>query len=152
MIYKLFKTDPQDLGSLIARITAGIIILPHGLQKLLGLYGGYGFSATLDFFTTMGIPKIIGFLIISGESIGAFLLIIGLLGRISALGLILIMLGAIFMVHLQYWLFMNWFGNQAWQGYEFHLLVIGLSLIVLLKGSGKWSLDQFIFNKYIQWF
>lgn len=95
MIYKLFKTDPQDLGSLIARITAGIIILPHGLQKLLGLYGGYGFSATLDFFTTIGIPKIIGFLIISGESIGAFLLIIGLLGRISALGLILIMLGAI---------------------------------------------------------
>ena len=95
MIYKLFKTDPQDLGSLIARITAGIIILPHGLQKLLELYGGYGFSATLNFFTTIGIPKIIGFLIISGESIGAFLLIIGLLGRISALGLILIMLGAI---------------------------------------------------------
>lgn len=148
MIYKLFKTDPQDLGSLIARITAGIIILPHGLQKLLGLYGGYGFSATLDFFTTMGIPKIIGFLIISGKSFGAFLLIIGLLGRISALGLILIMLGAIFMVHMQYGLFMNWFGNQAGQGYEFHLLVIGLSLIVLLKGSGKWSLDQFIFNKY----
>ena len=94
MIYKLFKTDPQDLGSLIARITTGIII-PHGLQKLLELYGGYGFSATLNFFTTIGIPKIIGFLIISGESIGAFLLIIGLLGRISALGLILIMLGAI---------------------------------------------------------
>ena len=148
MIYKLFKTDAQDLGSLIARITVGIIILPHGLQKLLGMYGGYGFSATLDFFTTMGIPKIIGFLIISGESFGAFLLIIGLLGRISALGLILIMLGAIFMVHMQYGLFMNWFGNQAGQGYEFHLLVIGLSLIVLLKGSGKWSLDQFIFNKY----
>ena len=148
MIYKLFKTDPQDLGSLIARITTGIIILPHGLQKLLGLYGGYGFSATLDFFTTIGIPKIIGFLIISGESIGAFLLIIGLLGRISALGLILIMLGAIFMVHMQYGLFINWFGNQAGQGYEYHLLVIGLSLIVLIKGSGKWSLDQFIFNKY----
>jgi len=150
MIYKLFKTDPQDLGSLIARITAGIIILPHGLQKLLGMYGGYGFSATLDFFTTMGIPKIIGFLIISGESFGALFLIIGLVGRISALGLILIMLGAIFMVHMQYGLFMNWFGNQAGQGYEFHLLVIGLSLIVLLKGSGKWSLDQFIFNKYIK--
>ena len=148
MIYKLFKTDAQDLGSLIARITVGIIILPHGLQKLLGLYGGYGFSATLDFFTTMGIPKIIGFLIISGESIGAFLLIIGLLGRISALGLILIMLGAIFMVHMQYGLFMNWFGNQAGQGYEFHLLVIGLSLIVLLKGSGKWSLDKLIFDKF----
>lgn len=76
------------------------------------------------------------------------MLIIGLLGRISALGLILIMLGAIFMVHMQYGLFMNWFGNQAGQGYEYHLLVIGLSLIVLIKGSGKWSLDQFIFNKY----
>ena len=150
MIYKLFKTDPQDLGSLIARITTGIIILPHGLQKLLGLYGGYGFSATLNFFTTIGIPKIIGFLIISGESIGAFLLIIGLVGRISALGLILIMLGAIFMVHMQYGLFMNWFGTQGGEGYEYALLVIGISIATLVNGSGKYSIDNMIKTQLIE--
>ncbi|NIP38781.1 MAG: DoxX family protein [Candidatus Dadabacteria bacterium] len=147
MISSILKTDTQDIGSLIARITAGVVMLPHGLQKLAGMFGGYGFSATLDFFASIGIPKLIGFLIISAESIGAVMLIIGLLGRFSAASLTIIMLGAIFMAHLPNGFFMNWFGNQKGEGFEFHILMIGLLLIVALKGSGRWSVDKLLLDK-----
>ncbi len=148
MIKTLLNTGCGDNGALIARLFLGIVILPHGLQKLLGLFGGYGFSATLDFFSgSMGIPMPIGFLIIVGESIGAVFLIFGFLSRISAAGIFIIMLGAIFMGHLQHGFFMNWFGNQQGEGFEYHLLVIGLSLVVLVQGGGRWALDSIITGK-----
>ena len=148
MLNKLFNTDSSDNAALIARVFVGLVILPHGLQKLFGMFGGYGFSATLEFFSgSMGIPVPIGFLIIMGESVGAVFLIIGLLSRISAAGLLIIMIGAIFMGHFQHGFFMNWFGNQQGEGFEYHLLVIGLSLIVILNGGGRWSLDGMLFKK-----
>ncbi len=140
MIEKILKTDNFDWGALIARVFLGVAILPHGLQKLLGMFGGYGFSATVEYFASIGIPSWIGVLIILGESFGALFLILGLISRISAAGIALIMLGAI-MVHAQYGFFMNWFGALAGEGVEYHLLVLGLSLIVLVKGGGKWALD-----------
>ena len=148
MLNTLFNTDSSDNAALIARVFVGLVILPHGLQKLFGMFGGYGFSATLEFFSgSMGIPVPIGFLIIMGESVGAVFLIIGLLSRISAAGLLIIMIGAIFMGHFQHGFFMNWFGNQQGEGFEYHLLVIGLSLIVILNGGGRWSLDGMLFKK-----
>lgn len=137
----LLHTD-DDFGVFLARIFLGIVILPHGLQKLLGMFGGAGFSGTVDFFVGSGIPTAVAILIIIGESFGAIALIIGLLTRLAALGIAIIMLGAIFMVHLQYGFFMNWFGNQAGEGFEYHLLALGLSLVVLIKGGGKWSIDK----------
>ena len=148
MLNTLFNTDSSDNAALIARVFVGLVILPHGLQKLFGMFGGYGFSATLEFFSgSMGIPVPIGFLIIMGESVGAVFLIIGLLSRISAAGLLIIMIGAIFMGHFQHGFFMNWFGNQQGEGFEYHLLVIGLSLIVILNGGGRWALDGMLFKK-----
>ena len=148
MLKTLFNTDCSDNAALIARVFLGLVILPHGLQKLFGMFGGYGFSSTLEFFSgSMGIPVPIGFLIIMGESVGAVFLIIGLLSRISAVGLFIIMIGAIFMGHLQHGFFMNWFGNQQGEGFEYHLLVIGLSLIVILNGGGRWALDSIINKK-----
>lgn len=138
---KILKTDSFDWSALIARVFLGIVILPHGLQKLLGMFGGYGFSATVDYFSSIGIPSLIGVLIILGESFGALFLILGFLCRISAAGIMFIMLGAIVMVHSQYGFFMNWFGAQAGEGFEYHLLALGLSLVVLVKGGGKWGLD-----------
>jgi putative oxidoreductase len=122
------------------------VILPHGLQKLLGLFGGAGFSGTVDFFVGSGLPAAIAILIIIGESFGALGLIFGFLSRVAAFGLTLIMLGAIFMVHLQNGFFMNWFGNQSGEGFEYHLLALGLSLVILIKGGGKWSIDRSIVN------
>jgi len=136
----------NDFGLFIARITLGLVILPHGLQKLLGLFGGAGFSGTVDFFVGSGLPTAVAILIIIGESFGALGLIFGFLSRIAAFGITLIMLGAIFMVHLQNGFFMNWYGNQSGEGFEYHLLALGLSLVVLIKGGGKWSIDRSIVN------
>lgn len=136
----ILKTD-QDFAVFLARIIIGLVILPHGLQKLLGMFGGAGFTGTVDFFVGSGIPYIVAVLIILGESLGAIGLIFGFLSRICALGIAIIMLGAIFMVHLQNGFFMNWFGSNAGEGYEYHILAVGLVLVVLIKGGGKWSID-----------
>ena len=141
MLNKLFQTD-GDIAVFIARIALGIVILPHGLQKLLGMFGGYGFSATLDFFVSSGIPTAVAFLIIICESFGALGLILGFLSRLAAFGISVIMLGAIFLVHLPNGFFMNWVGNQKGEGYEYHILALGLALVVLIKGGGKWSVDS----------
>ncbi len=145
MLGSLLHTN-DDIGLFIARISLGIVILPHGLQKLLGLFGGPGFSGTVEFFVGSGLPSTVAILIIIGESFGAVGLILGLLSRLAAFGITLIMLGAIFMVHIQNGFFMNWFGNQTGEGFEYHLLALGLSLAVLINGGGKWSVDRMIVN------
>jgi len=145
MLGLLLHTN-DDVGLFIARLSLGVVILPHGLQKLLGMFGGAGFSGTVDFFVGSGLPSAVAILIIIGESFGALGLILGFLSRLAAFGIMLIMLGAIFMVHIQNGFFMNWFGNQAGEGFEYHLLALGLSLVVLIKGGGKWSFDRSIAN------
>jgi putative oxidoreductase len=143
MLDRFFETR-DDVGLLVARLALGIVFLPHGLQKTLGLFGGTGFSGTMGFFTQQGMPSIIAFLIIIGESFGALGLIIGFLSRLAAFGISLIMLGAIFMVHLPNGFFMNWFGTKQGEGFEFHILAIGLGLVVLIGGAGKWSVDRLL--------
>ena len=141
---KTLMYTQDNIAYFIARVFLGIVILPHGLQKTLGMFGGYGFSDTVNFFTAMGMPAVVAYLIIIGESLGSLGLIFGFLGRVGAFGITLTMLGAIFMVHIHNGFFMNWSGNQQGEGFEFHLLAIGLALIVLVKGSGKWSVDRAI--------
>jgi putative oxidoreductase len=139
-----FQTDDTWTG-LILRLTLGLVMFPHGAQKLLGWYGGFGFSGTMGFFTeTMHLPWLIAFLVIIGESFGSVALLLGLLTRFTAASLAVIMLGAVTMVHLPHGFFMNWFGKQAGEGYEYHLLVIGISLALLVTGAGKWSVDKVI--------
>lgn len=137
-----FQTDDSWTG-LILRLTLGIVMFPHGAQKVLGWYGGYGFSGTLGFFTeTMHLPWLIAFLIIIGEFFGSLGLLVGFLTRFSAASIGVIMLGAITMVHLPNGFFMNWFGKQAGEGYEYHLLVLGISIALTIIGAGRWSVDQ----------
>jgi putative oxidoreductase len=145
-----FQTDDSWTG-LILRLTLGIVMLPHGAQKLLGLFGGYGFSGTLGFFTdTMHLPWIIAFLIIIGEFFGSLGLLAGFLTRFSAASIGVIMLGAITMVHLPNGFFMNWFGKQAGEGYEYHLLVLGISVALTVIGAGRWSVDQQIAQRIVK--
>jgi putative oxidoreductase len=150
MLEKLFNTDSRDTSALVARVFLGVVILPHGLQKLLGMFGGYGFSATVEFFSGMGIPSVIGVLIVLGESFGALFLILGFLSRISAAAIGIIMLGSIVMVHAQNGFFMNWFGTQAGEGYEYHLLALGLSAALIISGGGRLSLDHLIAKRFIE--
>ncbi len=141
MIRRLIETDTNDVAALIARVALGVVILPHGLQKLLGMFGGYGFSATVAGLSGMGIPAPVVVLVILAESFGALFLILGLISRFSAFGVGLVMLGAVLTVHAQFGFFMNWAGTAAGEGFEYHILALGLALIVLIRGGGKWSVD-----------
>jgi|TARA_B110001454_G_scaffold132959_1_gene123767 putative oxidoreductase len=124
-------------------------MLPHGAQKLFGWFGGFGFTNTMTYFTqTTGLPWIIAFLIVMGESLGSLGLILGFFTRLSALGLICIMVGAIITVHIPNGFFMNWFGKQAGEGFEYHLLVIGMSIPLLISGGGKYSVDALIHKNF----
>lgn len=143
----MFQTDDSWTG-LILRLTLGLVMFPHGAQKLLGWYGGYGFSGTLGFFTdTMHLPWLIAFLVVIGESFGSVALLLGLLTRFTAASLAVIMVGAIVTTHLPHGFFMNWFGKQQGEGYEYHLLVIGIAVALLVTGAGRWSADRGIAKK-----
>lgn len=137
----LLRTDDGWTG-LILRVTLGLVIFPHGAQKLLGWYGGFGFSGTMGFFTEqMHLPWLVAFLVIAGESFGSLALLAGLLTRFVAASYIVIMAGAIATVHLPHGFFMNWGGKQAGEGFEYHLLVIGIAAALLVVGGGRWSVD-----------
>jgi putative oxidoreductase len=144
MFKSLIKTN-DDVSGLVLRILLGIVFFPHGAQKLLGWFGGNGFSATMGFFTDkMGIPTILAFLAIMAESVGAIALMAGFLTRVAALGIATNMVVAIFMVHLPYGFFMNWFGNKPGEGFEYHILAIAIAAALIIKGGGKWSIDNVI--------
>lgn len=143
MLRKMFATT-NDVLPLILRLTLGLVILPHGAQKLLGLFGGFGFSATMKAMTEQGLPAAIVFLVIMAESLGALGLITGFLTRFSAFGIGLVMLGAVGMVHAKFGFFMNWFGQQQGEGFEYHLLVIGIVIALLIRGGGAASVDGVI--------
>lgn len=141
MLQKILHTE-SDIGPTVARLAAGIVMFPHGAQKVLGWFGGGGFSGTMDYFTgPLGLPWIVAFLVIIGEFFGSLGLIVGALSRLCAGGIAIIMLGAIFMAHAANGFFMNWSGNQQGEGFEYHLLMLGLLLIVLIKGGGAASVD-----------
>lgn len=142
-MFTLFSSG-TDWTGVILRLTLGLIIFPHGAQKMLGWFGGYGFSGTLGYFTgTLNLPWIIGFLVIVIEFFGSLSLLAGLGSRLWAMAMIVLMLGIIFSAHIANGFFMNWTGAQGGEGYEFHLLVIGLSLAVVLNGGGRFSLDGY---------
>lgn len=138
----------NDWTGLIIRLTLGLILFPHGAQKMLGIFGGYGFNGTMGFFTgTLHLPWLIGFLVIFIEFVGSLSLIAGIGSRIWSVAIFILMVGIIFTSHIQNGFFINWLGNQKGEGYEYHLLVIGLSLAALVNGSGKYSLDGIISKK-----
>jgi putative oxidoreductase len=138
----LLKTD-DSFAPLIVRLTLGLIMFPHGAQKALGFFGGYGFSGTMNFFTgQMHIPALFAFLAIAAEFAGSIGLIAGFFSRISAFGIAVVMLVAALTVHASNGFYMNWSGNQKGEGFEYHLLANGLALVVILSGAGKWSIDR----------
>ena len=148
MKQKIFLTN-NDWTGFILRLTVGAIIFPHGAQKMLGWFGGYGFSGTMNYFTgTVHLPWIIAFLVIIIEFFGSLFLLAGVASRIWAVLLIALMIGIIFTSHIENGFFLNWYGTNKGEGYEYHLLVIGLSIAILLNGSGKFSVDKFFTNRH----
>ncbi|HET9625800.1 MAG TPA: DoxX family protein [Kofleriaceae bacterium] len=147
LLERFFSTD-RDRTLLFQRVVLGVIMFPHGMQKLAGWFGGFGFSGTMGFFTdTMHLPAPLAFLIIIGESLGALGLILGLGTRLAAFGMIAIMTGAVLTSHLEFGLFMNWFGAQKGEGFEFHILVVALAIPLLVRGGGLGAADAVIADK-----
>src|SRR5271167_773932 len=126
----------NDVSLTILRVVLGVVFFAHGAQKMLGWFGGFGFHGTMGFFSRMGMPAAVGFLIICTEFFGGLGLIAGLLTRIASLGIAGLMIGAIFMVHLPNGFFMNWMGNQKGEGIEYHLLVLAIAATLLPRGAG----------------
>jgi putative oxidoreductase len=127
-----------DWALLIARVVVGIVFMAHGAQKLFGAFGGPGLRAVVQM---MG-P--VGYLVSVGEFFGGLGLVLGFLSRFSAASIILIMLGAIGMVHARVGFFMNWAGNQAGEGFEYHLVAIGLLLPLVIAGPGRFAIGRFL--------
>jgi putative oxidoreductase len=142
---KAFFQIEDSWSETILRVMLGIVMFPHGAQKTLGWFGGYGFTGTMDMFTSkMGIPAALAFLVIIAEFFGSLALIVGFATRLAAFSIFCIMVVAIGMVHWNYGFFMNWAGQQAGEGFEYHLLVIAIAVVLMIYGAGKWSLDRAI--------
>jgi putative oxidoreductase len=139
---KRLLATSDDVTLTILRLVLGVVFFAHGAQKMLGWFGGYGFHGTMGFFEHQGMPAPVAFLIICTEFFGGLGLIVGLLTRIPALGIGVEMIGAIFIVHLPNGFFMNWYGNQKGEGFEYHLLVIAIAAALLIRGGGAFSADQ----------
>ena len=137
----LFQTNGSAAG-LILRLTLAVVMFPHGAQKALGWFGGEGLTPTLQFFTSAGIPPVLAWLVIAAEFLGPLGLAVGLLTRLAALGIAGVMIGAIKMVHWKNGFFMNWSGTQQGEGFEYHLLALGMALALVIMGGGAASVDR----------
>ncbi len=142
-MYKLLHTHADWMLTWL-RVVTGTVMFAHGAQKVLGWYGGNGFDASLQGFAAMGIPAPLAVVAIFTEFFGAIALIVGLLGRIAALGIAIEMAVAVLLVHLPYGFFMNWFGNAAGEGFEYHILLIAGTIPIIVRGSGAWSIDLWL--------
>jgi len=127
-----------DWALLIARVVVGVIFMAHGAQKMFGAFGGPGLSAVV------GMMGPLGYLVSIGEFFGGLGLVVGFLSRFSAASIIVIMLGAIGMVHGQFGFFMNWSGKQPGEGFEYHLLAIGTLLPIVIAGPGRFAVSRFL--------
>ena len=97
----------------------------------------------------MGIPYFIAILVIIGEFFGALGLITGFLTRFSAAAMATIMAGGVAMVHWNNGFFMNWSGKLAGEGFEYHILAIGIATALIISGAGSFSIDQWISKKFL---
>jgi putative oxidoreductase len=141
----LLRTSDEPAPAL-ARLVLALVIFPHGAQHVLGWFGGFGFHGTLGWMTgTLGFPAPLAVLALITEIAAPLALVLGLGGRVAALGIVGLMLGAL-STHLANGFFMNWFGSlpAGQEGFEYHLIAIALAGTVVLEGSGAWSLDRLL--------
>ena len=142
MFRKLMRTT-DDFTITILRLLFGVVFFAHGAQKALGWFGGYGFAGTMGFFTQkVNIPAPFAVLAIAAEFLGGLGLLVGLLSRIAAFGIVCNMVVAVAMIHIHYGFFANWSGTQKGEGFEFHILAVAIALFLMIKGSGPLSLDR----------
>src|ERR1700730_943509 len=131
----------------IVRIVLGVVFFAHGAQMALGWFGGAGLRSTIRVFREhLQMPAPLALLAVAAEFLGGLGLIVGLLSRVAALGIALVITVALLAVHRKFGFFMNWFGEKQGHGIEYHILVLALALVVIIKGAGSFSLDQVVYQ------
>ncbi len=120
----------------LIRVVAGGVMLPHGMQKMFGWFGGAGFSATMHGFTQRGFPAALVFLVIASEFFGALGMILGFLSRIAAFGVAVDMTFAAILVTSKFGMFINWAGKQKGEGMEYQFLIVAMALAIVIGGGG----------------
>jgi putative oxidoreductase len=131
----------NDVALLILRLTAAIVLWPHGAQKALGLFGGPGLAgAVAGMSGHLGLPAAVVYLVVAVEFIGPILLVLGVITRIAALGMAIDMACAAILVHAPNGFFMNFSGKQAGEGVEYFILLVGIGLALAVAGPGRIAL------------
>jgi putative oxidoreductase len=147
MFRKIISTSDDKILTLL-RVVLGIVIFPHGAQKVLGWFGGFGIAGTYGFLTQqMHIPAALAVLVFAAEFLGSIGLLVGFLGRVAAFGIAVNLTVAVFLVHLPNGFFMNWSGQQKGEGIEFFILAIGMAIAIMIGGSGAYSIDLALTRK-----
>ena len=130
---------------LVVRVALGTVFFAHGAQKTFGWFGGHGLSATIGGFRQMNIPPAATALAAFTECFGGLALIVGLLARPVAIGLIAVMLVAIAKVHGRNGFFLNFAMTPGkGHGYEFNLALAAMALSIVIGGAGALSIDRLI--------
>jgi putative oxidoreductase len=143
----LFATSPS-WAITVVRVVLGVIFFAHGAQKVLGWFGGYGLKGTTGYFTSIGLPLPIAYLVCFFEFLGGIGLILGLLTRPAALAVIIVMIGAIAKVHAQHGFFINWeLAPGRGHGYEANLAFLAMGVACFLAGGGALSLDRLLVGR-----
>lgn len=141
-MFKAFVKTDKSGAQLFLRLALAVVIFPHGAQKVFGWYGGLGFEKTLEAFTNMGFPIWTTVALMATEFLGSILLAVGYLTRLWALSMGTAITICMFLNHVEHGFFMNWFGQQKGEGFEYHILVIGIALALLIGGGGALSVDR----------
>jgi putative oxidoreductase len=137
----LLRTRNDWILTLI-RVVAGGVMLPHGMQKMFGWFGGAGFSGTMHGFTQRGFAAPLVLLVIAAEFFGALGMILGFLSRIAAFGMAVDMTVAAITVTSHFGMFINWAGKQKGEGMEFQFLMVAMALAIVIGGGGAFSVDR----------
>ena len=142
LLFGTFASRPL----LIVRVVLGVIFFAHGAQKVFGWFGGGGLRGTIAYFKqALGVPAPLTVLAALTECLGGLAMIVGLLVRPAAVGLIIVMLVAIKTVHWKHGFFLNWsLAPGKGHGLEMNLALIGMALAVLVGGAGAFSIDRFL--------
>ena len=144
-LHQLVRTY-DSVGLTIGRLGLGAVMFAHASQKVLGWFGGYGFEGTVGAFSKM-MPTWLAVAVIVVELVSSIALILGFLTRLGAIGITAVMVGAIALVHAPNGFFMNWYGLQRGEGFEYHLLAIALAIVLLVMGGGRASIDRLLVRR-----
>jgi putative oxidoreductase len=127
----------------LLRATAGLLLMPHGAQKLFGWFGGHGLDATGQFFASkLGLPSSFALLVGLIEFVGGFALALGLLTRPAAALVTAVMAVAVVHVHLP----IGFFWTSG--GFEYPLMWGVVALYFVIRGGGPLSVDALIGREF----